>query len=392
MIKRDTVRETVLSCGDKNILLELATGAGKTKIALEFLNKRTKGSILIVVPRLVLIDNWKNELDKWGFDDMLSRITFVTYVSFPKKAGKWNAIVYDECHHLSERCREALCAFQADYNILLSATVGRNLKREIRILFPYLRTFIISTRDAIEDSVLPDPKVFLLPLKLDNTMVDHTIIRNKGKGNRISIPYQQKWKYKGYRGEVHIKCTQQQYYDDLSSMILWYKNKIHIPAMKNLYLHHCGERLKWLSQQKTSMVYYILSKLTSERTLTFCSSIVQTETLGKYCINSKNKESENYLNMFNNGEISHITCVNMLDEGVNLSSCRIGVYANLNSSERITKQRLGRLLRHPDPILIIPYFVYTRDEEIVSKMCEDYNPELINKITNIEELWQKINQ
>lgn len=76
---------------------------------------------------------------------------------------------------------------------------------------------------------------------------------------------------------------------------------------------------------------------------------------------------------------------------VNLTNCRIGIYATLNSSERMIKQKLGRLLRHPDPIIIIPYFVNTRDEEIVRKMCEDYNPDLICKVNNINTLINIIN-
>lgn len=62
---------------------------------------------------------------------------------------------------------------------------------------------------------------------------------------------------------------------------------------------------------------------------------------------------------------------------VNLVNCKIGIYAMLNSSERMIKQRLGRLLRHPEPIIIIPYYKGTREEDIVRKMLEDYNPDLI---------------
>lgn len=71
---------------------------------------------------------------------------------------------------------------------------------------------------------------------------------------------------------------------------------------------------------------------------------------------------------------------------VNLTGCRVGIYAVLNSSERLIKQKLGRLLRHKDPIIIIPYYKYTRDEEIIKKMCEDYNPELVTTISNINEI------
>lgn len=71
---------------------------------------------------------------------------------------------------------------------------------------------------------------------------------------------------------------------------------------------------------------------------------------------------------------------------VNLINCRVGIYATLNSSERMIKQKLGRLLRHEDPVIIIPYYVGTRDEEIVKRMCEDYNPDLITIINDLTEL------
>lgn len=71
---------------------------------------------------------------------------------------------------------------------------------------------------------------------------------------------------------------------------------------------------------------------------------------------------------------------------MNLVNCRIGIYANLNSSETIIKQRLGRILRHKKPVIVIPFYRYTREEELVNKMLEDYNPQLVKTITNIKDL------
>ena len=158
------------------------------------------------------------------------------------------------------------------------------------------------------------------------------------------------------------------------------------PAFKNMWLNQAGKRLKWLSDIKINYLLDILHTLKDERTLTFCNNIEQTELLGKYCINSKNTNSEKYLELFNTGKINHITACNMLNEGMNLINCRIGLYANLNSSETIIKQRLGRLLRHKNPILIIPFFLNTREYELVCKMKEDYNSELIKIINNIKEI------
>ena len=71
---------------------------------------------------------------------------------------------------------------------------------------------------------------------------------------------------------------------------------------------------------------------------------------------------------------------------VNLTNCRIGIFCNLNSSEIVVKQRVGRILRHPKPIIIVPYYKDTREEELIKKMVQDYNPELIYIINKIEKI------
>ena len=58
------------------------------------------------------------------------------------------------------------------------------------------------------------------------------------------------------------------------------------------------------------------------------------------------------------------------------------MFAALNSSKVLQKQKLGRLLRHKEPIIVIPYFVGTRDEELVNVMRQDYNPALIQEVTH----------
>lgn len=71
---------------------------------------------------------------------------------------------------------------------------------------------------------------------------------------------------------------------------------------------------------------------------------------------------------------------------MNLVNCQVGIYANLNNSETIIKQRMGRLLRHPNPIIIVPYFNNTREVELVQKMLEDYNLDLVKIISNYNEI------
>ena len=351
----------------------------KSRNALErvkYLAKKRHKNLLIVVPKNVLKVNWADEVVKWWPDCKLN-ITFSTYVSFPKHKGNWDFVIFDEAHHLSERCREALCDFTIEYTVLLSATVKRDLKEELKEVFDDLYYYNATLREAIDNGVLPDPTVYLLPLTLDNKLPNERIIKNpKAKGRIIYSSWAERWSYiRQKNNPVHIFCTQAQYLDDLNSQIEWFKNRRGNVACRNRWLKLCGDRLKYLSDCKVPMVLKILQH---------CEH--QTKKLGEYCINSQNIKSNDILELFNKGVIHHITACNMLNEGINLANCRVGIYANLNSSETIIKQRTGRLLRHSHPVIIIPYYKGTREEELVNKMLEDYNPELIKNINSVEEI------
>lgn len=391
MTRDDMLRE-ILSLKGSNWLLELATGTGKSKMAIEKVRSKVTNNFntLVVVPRNVHKQNWDAEFKKWWPKHPLS-ITYTTYVSFPKYKGKWDFVIFDECHHLSERCREALCDFDISHSVLLSATVSKNLKDELKEVFDNLVSYKKDLRDVIEEEILPDPKVYLWPLDLNTGLPTESVWKNsKAKGKLIECSWATRWNYiKQTVCPVKIYCTERQYYSDLHSQIeYWKKRYMNTRGIlaKNKWLRLCNDRLKWLSDKKVKHLYQLLSFLSKYRTLTFCNSIEQTELLGKYCINSKNTESIQYLEDFNNGKVDHITACNMLNEGMNLVNCQVGIYANLNSSEAIIKQRMGRLLRHPNPVIIVPYFKNTREEELVQTMLEDYNPKLVTTIRDISEI------
>lgn len=222
-------------------------------------------------------------------------------------------------------------------------------------------------REAIDNNILPEPEIYLYPLDLDTTKVTYTAKRFKST----------------------LKTTQRGYYNNLNYMTNWYKEKYystHNPRIQSLWRFTAIKRFVWCSEQKESVVKEILDKFKNYKTLTFCSSIEQSKRLGKYNINSKNKDSIKNYNMFNSNKIKHITAVNILNENANLNDCRIGIFCNLNASEIITKQRCGRLLRHKKPVIIIPYFNNTRESEVVEDMIKDHNTEHIHIIKNIDEI------
>lgn len=374
---REEAKELALSKVDSAncLVLQLGTGFGKTRLAIECTNKicdrvyknsEEATDILILVSKTVHKQVWKDEMDKWGIKT--DNIVIECYESLKKYEGAhFDVVIGDEIQHLSEARQELLKTLHIhELLICLSAT----LKKELCWFFKanYRTEFIkCDIKEAIEDDVLPEPTIYLLPLKLDNSVCT----------------------YKYDKFKKTVIGTQLAYYNNMCSLIDFYKRKYMSTKrdfMKNLWLRACTDRLKWLSEQKESIVLSLLDKLKNYRTLTFCSSIDQTERLGKFCINSKNKKSIEYLDMFNNKKIKHITSCNILNESVNLVDCRIGIFCNLNASDIIVKQRNGRLLRHKNPVIIVPYFEHTREAELVDKIIENYNEDRVITIHNINEI------
>ena len=390
---RDEIRNDILKLNAKSILAELPTSAGKSRVAIEFINEKgLKGNILIVVPRLILFDNWKDEFVKWGYEDILKQVTFTTYISLAKHCDThYDLVIFDECHHLSERAREAVDYIDSEYNILLSATVKKPLKKEIKLLFPGIKCYKVSLKEAIDENILPDPKVYLVPLQLDNKEVNQFFLTGPKKiKNPIEVPFSSRFQAK--RDKTHaykVMCTQAQYYEEMSSMVDFYKRQYFRTNNQIIYFRWqkaAKDRLMWLSGLKNDVTKKILSTLKDKRTLTFCNSIEQTEILGKYCINSKNDNSAEYLDKFNKKKINHITSCSMLNEGCNLIECQVGIFVSINSSETMVIQRVGRILRHSEPIIFIIYYKDTREEELVQDMLVNYNPELITVVENLEQL------
>lgn len=392
-MNREDAREEILRLTNKAILLELPTGYGKSLMGMDLCLRDSPHSILIVVPRVVLIQNWKDEFKKWGNDEYLDRVAFSTYAGLhkvPNIRGHFSCVILDEAHHVTPRVQHLLTHITYDKIIMLSATVKRDLKYDLKDMFPDLYCYKVNMKEAIENEVLPDPMVYLLPLALDNKYNSEKIVKHSSGKTSVTCSYKDRWSYLRNKNiKLTIECTQLQRSIEMDNEINFWKDKYmrtRNEMFKNKWLHLAGQRLKWLSNLKNPVVLSLLALFKNERVLTFCNSIDQTIELGRNCINSKNKDAVKVLESFNKGEIRHITACNMLNEGMNLSNCRVGIYANLNSSEIIIKQRLGRILRHKNPVIVIPFYKGTREEELVVKMLEDYNPQLIHTVENITDI------
>lgn len=372
-----------LFLSNKTIALELGTGFGKSKMAIDLINLTPKSNakILLLIAKRVHKQNWLDEIHKWGGLKDNPQLVIECYNSLHKHEGEsFDFIICDECHHLSDKRKDSLLLVKADKYIFLSATINQGLRLWLSYSF-HCQFVTSSLQESIEDGVLPTPQIILIPLTLDNVHKTEKIeLYPKLKGPVLHDNYENLWKYKKNKHHVILSATPQQYLQYLNTEILYLKNcymRTYNEGVKFKWLKLCDDRLKFLAYCKNNIVYNLLKRLKNKRTLTFCKSIEQTEVLGKNCIHSKNKYSDLLLDEFNKEKINHITTCQILNEGVNIKNCQYGIFANLNASKTITIQRQGRLLRHPHPVIIIPYYKLTREEEIMEKMLEGYDESLI---------------
>lgn len=368
---------------NKSIALEWATGIGKTKATIDLVNSlHSNIKILLLVAKTVHKQNWTDEITKWG--GIKGNVTIECYESLKKHLGEtFDIVIADEAHHLKSELRQDYFStlIVNEKLIFLSATFPRELKAWLKIKFN--TQFIkASLQKAINADILPTPNILLVPLTLDNKNKSEVIELNpKVKGMIHKGNYSDYWKYKLKKVHAMISVTPFQYMNILNKDILYWKNlweRNHRDITKFKWLQLCNKRLLFLANCKNNFVKKLLKQLANKRTLTFCKSIEQTEELGKHCIHSKNSNAQEELALFNAKKIKHITSCQVLNEGVNLTDCEYCIFANLNSSETLQIQRIGRSLRHKHPKIIIPYYKDTREEEIVNKMIEGYDKKLIH--------------
>ena len=374
------------------LLLEAATGTGKTAVSIKLVNwiastiyKSRKPRMLLLVAKRVHKQTWTDEFQKWG--GINADVIMECYESLHKHYGeRFDFVILDECHNIGSESRmQLLKTLKYGYMIGLSATIPRQVKQYFKYNY-HSEVVSCDIIEAIDSEVLPEPTILLFPLEVENTRISETIELNpKARGPIVYGEYKDYWKLKKQKVHAVLKCTQRQKLMDLDKTIEWYKKKAMVnPAMKQTWLYMCGKRLEFLADCKLQWVKLILHHLDKERTITFCKTIAQTEHLGKNCIHSQNKNATLIYDHFNQKKINHITAVNILNENANLVDCKYAIFANLSSSEIVQVQRTGRALRHKNPVIIFPYYKGTREEEIIQKMLEGFKT--IKTIHSINEI------
>lgn len=364
---------------------ELATGCGKTKIAISCIesirhlwHQSDKGSpqILIVVPTEEMRDiDWPEEFSKWDTD--ISNIKFVCYAALLKeKLDKYAMIIYDECHRVTIpnlRKLETLLEFPTrPYVLGLTATLPKvaypdDMERVhlLKRLFPTI--YKITTDEAVDMGLIADFEVHVIKFNLDS------VNKNIKAGSKLK-PFD---------------TTELAHYKYLTK-------KLQIASMaaradkrkEGFRFSAISDRAQFLYNlpSKLRLATLCLEKITSSnsRTVVFAGSIEQANVLcGDMVYHSKSNRDA--LEKFQKKEISLLGAVRALNEGKNLSEPDNALIVQVDSVDRNLVQRIGRLVRirydnltHKAKIIIL-VAVDTADQNWYESAISDFDSRRIKE-------------
>ena len=382
---------------NNNIAIQAATGVGKSKIAIDLCYEMAAQQIaplrvLLVVAEIAHINNWNAEFIKWNWS--CGQVTIICYASLKNyRDTEWDTIIFDEAHHLGSELRlDVFDTLRSRWKIFLSATLKDSLISRLEESCGPIATIKMGLQDAFNADILPEPKIHLIELSLDDTIADQTIVEEWGKADKRKTAicsYAERWKYlrdkkKIPNGKLIIQCTRKQKYDYYCEQFEYYKKRYMLSRnefVKNKWLQCGSTRKMYLGLLKTDIAKSLIKKIGKKRLICFCTNIEQAEYLGGlHAVHSKRKESLSIIDTFNEKKISSLYAVGMLQEGVNLNDIQVGIIIQLDGEERAFIQKFGRTLRANTPEQYIIYFKGTRDEEYLKNALENIDAKYIKKV------------
>ena len=327
----------------------LGTGVGKTLVGLNYIERNSTPlmKILVVAPKKAIFQSWKDDAIKFGMNHLLGRIVFTTYLSLNKKDPKdYDIVCLDECHSLLNSHRGFLQLYKGKV-LGLTGTPPRYKDSEkgrlVQEFCPVVYTF--KADEAIENGILNDYQIIVHELYLSNEKNYSVQMKNR---TFMTSEYQN-YNYWGNRietgsGPIHI---------------------LRVMRMKAM--------MEYPSKEKYAK---ILFKNIQSKCILFANTQDQADKLCQHSYHSNNAQSEENLDLFKTGQITKLSTVLQLNEGINIPDLKQGIIMHAYGNERKASQRIGRLLRlNPDDKAIVHILCYkdTVDEKWVKDALEGFD-------------------
>jgi len=356
-------------------IIELPTGTGKTYLGLKLLELyyHKNGKICIVVPTEVLLKQWYQKIIKntdirshdigflYGKEKRLKRVvigiinTIVKYSDLLAK--NYDLFILDEIHHyFSPKWNIFLEKIREKDIIGLSATVERSdnlhLNSYLRIIYRKDYNYMMK-RNYVS-------RVEVKIIKTDLTTIEYRVYRDLDEKIR----------------EISKKLDDLRY--SISSREYpYYENKY-----RRLLMILANKRRQLTSESVTKLpvIAQIIKEHENERIIVFTESKRTVEQLYKYLrqfgfkcgiVHSGIKRRHAILEAWKRGIFNILLTVRVLDEGIDVPDCSVGIIVSNSLTKRQLVQRIGRVVRPKENKIAKIYIVIssgTFEERVARKL------------------------
>ena len=321
---RDQIQKEALQIALKNdrCTLAISMGVGKTLIGLKHMAQiYTPGSkFLVVAPKLSIHQSWKDDAEKFNLDWLIEHVTFTTYLSLTKQESNiFKHIYLDECHSLKYNHDFFLMSQQKAGILGLTGTPpvrnGSEKYEMINKFCPVMYTFGVD--DATENNILNDYQIVIHTMGLSSENNPWVNMKNGNSFRTSEVSQYNFWSERvasAGPGQAKAIASVQR----MKAMMSFETKERYAAALANQITNKC---------------------------IIFANTKDQADKLCRDSYHSGNPDSEDNLEMFKNGNISRLSCVLQLSEGVTIPNLKSGIILHAYGNETKSAQRIGRLLR-----------------------------------------------
>lgn len=350
----------------------LPTGFGKSYIGVVTAGEQIKKGLIkncmVVVPSTALVDQWKQEFEKWEYS--LEGIDILCLQSAYKMQEHRDLLIIDEIHTaLSPQYRNVF--FNIKHNQIMGLTATKphndNYYKYLELFCPVVFTKTIS--DALDMGAISNYITYNLEIGL--TRKDRAKYRTFDtmlKRAQMELSLMKK-------GNIEFK---EMAIFDMAKKFSTYKN----PPIQLKELVYYSKQFwnamsmrKWVcygAESKIPATIKIIKKFTNRKWIIFNKSIKFAEELAKsmqkegfkcgiYHSKLKKNQRESILKDFDNNKFQYLIAVDALNAGLNIPDIDSAICVSGVSTELTNVQQLGRIVRAKEGKQAVFVNLYCKD-------------------------------
>lgn len=323
-------------------IAHISPRAGKTNCALKVLTKIKAKKVLILYPDSKILNSWKGDFEKFNYHN--DDVVFSTYLSLNKHIDKYDIVIADEIHQMSENQLDGLKKLMKLNSRLLglSGSISDKTLVEINQFISIGIIVNYTIEEAIKDGIIANYNIHIVECSLDN----------------VKMSPNKKGKY----------LTEKQFSDNYTYVI----ERLQKEGKSSMFLSLARMRIIQSSVGKLNKTKQLLSKFKDRRVLIFTGLTKSANQLGELVHHSKDDNSEEFIKFAaDESEFNHLSVINIGKAGINFKNldCIIINYTSSNDEE-MTQKICRCLLLEDDPNKISNIYIIVTTEPYEQKWLQ----------------------